>query len=357
MIFVNSEARSVMNTYATAYLKGFIYIFACAVSIVISESAASADGRRVALVIGNSHYKKIGELRNPRNDARAFAAVLRKARPGFTVLTGYDVNAAEFGRYIDEFGKELRGAEVGLFYFAGHSVQIGSASGGENYLLGIDAAPNAVREKELVRGNPERALKAARLSAVMLRMKPLVQTRLVFLDACRDNPLTRASSEQQPPVVQARAGSFADFSSRSSRSVARGLAPVRGASGSGGAYIAFATSPGEVALDGDGANSPFTAALIRHIATPGLDIDQAMTLVRRDVKKETAGMNSGRPQEPWSHSSLSSKFYFWPRLTEAEPATGSTWTEPQPVQSDSSSSSGWDAPSPSLGGGVGVGGF
>lgn len=193
-------------------------------------SAGAAGGKRVALIIGNSAYGNIGDLRNPHNDAKAFAGVLGKVEPKFKVF-GYDMNAGDFERRIDEFEKELQGAEVGLFYFAGHSVQIGSASGGENYLLGVDAAPDGVREKDLADGGAERALKAVRLSGVMSRMERLARTRLVFLDACRDNPLAQASKVSAPDAPGGQAagqmaqgqGQATGAAPQATRSAGRGL--------------------------------------------------------------------------------------------------------------------------------------
>ena len=348
------------------------------------------EGKRVALVIGNGAYRSVGGLQNPHNDAKAFAKALEKVEPRFRVVTGFDVTYENFMRLVDQFEKDLEGVDVGLFYFAGHSMQIGSATGGENYLLSVDAALDLNQEKALSEAGAGEKIKAPRLSAIMERMERRVRTRLVFLDACRDNPFVQSYARDQedlrkkdasPSGAQASvAPSGGDGAANRAAArglIGRGLAPVQNLSSKGGTYIAFATAPGDVALDGEKANSPFTAALVRHVVVRGADIDQVMTLVRRDVKLETARRHPDHVQAPWSNTSLSDRFYFSPPRAgdgvggaSKSPAKSGAKTADRgrmapkredrparPERSHSGSSGGGASISPSLGGGIGAGGF
>lgn len=231
-----------------------------------------ADARRVALVIGNSAYEYATPLANPKNDANALAAALE--RLGFEVVKGVDLKRSEFERTVRDFARTVRGADAALLFYAGHGLQVN----GRNYLAPIDAKLSDEVDLEF---------EALRLETVLSQMEREVKTNLVFLDACRDNPLAR---------------NLARSMGTRSASVGRGLARVDSGIGT---LIAFATEPGNVALDGDGNNSPFTSALLKHIETPGLDIAQMMRRVRRDVMKLTA-----ERQVPWNNSSLTGDFYF-----------------------------------------------
>ena len=242
-----------------------------AASLVALISGATQASERVALVVGNANYGHAPALDNPRNDAEDIAAALTQA--GFSVETALDVDRSEFGDKFADFARRTQGARAALFYYAGHGLQVA----GENYLLPVDA--------ELT---DETALgfQAVRLGDVLKGMRS--GTNLVFLDACRDNPF---------------ANKVAALMGTRSSAVGRGLAPV--ARGSlRGTFIAYATAAGDVASDGDGRNSPFTAALKRHMATPGLTIGQVMTRVRGEL--------AALAQEPWDTSSLKADFYFVP---------------------------------------------
>ena len=227
---------------------------------------------RVALVVGNASYQHAAPLANPKNDAEDMAALLR--RLGFQVTAGLDLTDAAMEDRVRTFSRQARAAKVALFFYAGHGLQVD----GVNYLVPVDA--QLADEADL-------PFEALPLDLVLKRMGG--GTNLVFLDACRDNPFARS---------WAGAGR--------STAVGRGLTRVGEASGSG-LFIAFATDPDRIAADGEGRNSPFTAALKRHMETPGLEINGLLTEVRRTVLSST-----GNVQRPWSNSSLSDAFYFVP---------------------------------------------
>ena len=250
-------------------------------------------GRRVALVVGNAGYRHAPRLANPRNDAKDIAAAL--ADLGFDVVAGMDLKGEAFYRRIDEFEKRTQGAQAALFYYAGHGMQLGDG----NYLLPVDAKPDSER---ILKGT------AVKLDEVLAGMKSAI--RLVFLDACRDNPFLES-------IARARGA-------RSS-TMHRGLKHMDDVDG--GMFIAYATAPGKVAADGDGRNSPFTAALKEHIETEGLEVNTLLTQVRGTVLD-----NTRKAQRPWSLSSLENPFYFVP-----PPPTG---TDPETFSRAS------DAPNP-----------
>jgi uncharacterized caspase-like protein len=187
---------------------------------------------------------------------------------GFDVVEGRDLDRRAMDDTIREFGRKLDRADLALFFYAGHGLQVG----GKNYLLPVDA--------KLERAG-DLALDAVDVSTVLAQMEAEKRVNLVFLDACRDNPLTRSLARS----LGTRSGS-----------VGTGLASIQSAIGT---MIAYATQPDNVALDGDGRNSPFTAALLKHIATPGVDIGTVMRRVRADVVAATR-----EKQVPWDHSSL-----------------------------------------------------
>ncbi|MBW8270689.1 caspase family protein, partial [Caldovatus aquaticus] len=227
-------------------------------------AAARAQQERIALVIGNGAYRTVPRLANPGRDAQGMAEILRGI--GFRVDLVRDATRAQQEEALRRFGRAADGAEIALFFYAGHGIQVG----GENYLMPVDARVADARDidYELV------AL------PLVTRAMERARVRILILDACRDNPL----------AAQVRGLS-------GTRSVGRGLARIEQVDL--GTLVAFATSPGAVALDGSGGNSPFTAALLRHLPTPGLEIRQVMTRVRASVVQQTGGQ-----QIPWDNSSL-----------------------------------------------------
>lgn len=228
--------------------------------------------KRVALVVGNSAYRHAGELENPKNDAADMAQALKKLN--FLVIEGIDLDKAAFDRKIRDFAGALQGAEAALFFYAGHGLQVA----GQNYLVPIDAelSTAAALDFEMVR-----------LDLVQRSMERETQTNILFLDACRNNPLSR---------------NLARAMGTRSAEIGRGLAPAESGVGT---LISFSTQPGNVALDGSGRNSPFAGALVRRIAASSDDLSALLIDVRNDVRRETQNK-----QIPWEHSALTGRFYF-----------------------------------------------
>lgn len=245
-------------------------IFLCAFCLIATPFSAQA-ARRIALVVGNSAYQSTPELKNPKNDAAEVAAALR--RLGFEVFEGHDLDKRAMERLIRQFGVKLSGADLALFFYAGHGVAIG----GQNYLVPTDARLASEGDADF-EGLP--------LTLVLKQMEREAKTSIVLLDACRDNPLARNL---------ARA-----MGTRSSQ-VSQGLAEVKTGVGT---LIGFSTQPGNVAADGTGRNSPYTEALLRHIEAPDRDISGVLIAVRNDVLRATDGR-----QVPWEHTSLTGQVY------------------------------------------------
>ena len=239
-------------------------------SFMVLSIPAQAMGKRVALVLGNGAYTHSAPLANPANDAAAVGDALRDL--GFEVIQYADLDTNTMRTALREYAAALQGADVSLFFYAGHGIQVD----GQNYLAGVDAR---------LRQETDLLFEALRLDDVLRVMENSTKTRLLFLDACRDNPL----SQRLLSVTR----SYAD---------SRGLARVNAGSGT---LIAYATAPGQVALDGSGDNSPFTSALLSHIGTPGLDVALMLRRVRNDVSRTTDGQ-----QVPWNSESLTGAFYF-----------------------------------------------
>ncbi|MGA7995358.1 MAG: caspase family protein, partial [Bradyrhizobium sp.] len=252
------------------------------ICMLFSANAAKAD-KRVAFVVGNGAYKNVAQLPNPPIDAKAMAAVLRNV--GFDVVEGTNLTRDTMTEKLLDFGKKAQGADVAVFFYAGHGIAIS----GTNYLLPIDADIKSEMDVKLGA--------AINIDLTLDQTMSDAKVKLVFLDACRDNPF---------------AAKIKSNSATRSVSVQTGLAEMKSGEGT---LIAFATGPGQTALDGqEGTNSPFTRALIAHITTPGVEIQQAMTEVRAQVNEET---NKG--QLPWGHTNLIGSVYLNP---VAAPAAG-----------------------------------
>ncbi len=223
--------------------------------------------KRTALVIGNSDYAR-APLRNPANDAKAMASKLR--RLGFEVRSYTNLGQNDMKRVINEFGDKIAAARggVGLFYFAGHGVQVK----GENYLIPIDANIRQENEVELEAVNLGRVL--ANLENAHNRMN------IVILDACRDNPYERS------------------FRSQGSQGLVSPTAPY-------GTVVAFATAPGSVTADGEGNNGIYTEELLKVMETPGLKLEEVFKQVLAKVRNRTQGS-----QVPWYNAAFEGDFYF-----------------------------------------------
>ena len=239
--------------------------------LVLLPSTVHAQ-KRVALVIGNSSYQHAGELANPRNDAADMAAALRWV--GFQVIEGYDLNKAALERKIRDFATALRGAQAGLFFYAGHGLQVS----GQNYIVPVDAelTTEAALDFEMVR-----------LDLIHRTMEREAPTNILFLDACRNNPLARNLAR----ALGTRAAV-----------IGRGLAAVESGAGT---LISFSTQPGNVALDGEGRNSPFAGALVQHLSSSHDDLGSILIAVRNDVMEKTESK-----QVPWEHTAMTRRFYF-----------------------------------------------
>ncbi len=282
--------RDFMRLGSTLLVAALIAVF----SSIAASAAAPTPGKRVALVIGNANYQNTVALPNTANDAGAMAGALQ--RLDFDVVTGVDLTRDQMNRTMKTFARKLVGAEVGLFYYAGHGMQVA----GENYLIPVDAA--LAQETDL-------DFEGVKIKVVMDRLLASAKVKIVILDSCRDNPLAASLARSM--------GS----------SVSRSMAPSAGLSamsGASGTLVAFATAPGKIALDGNGKNSPFTSALLKHIETPGLDVDVMMKRVRGEVARST-----GARQQPWTNSALNGEFYLKPAL--AKPVRISSLTPTVPV--------------------------
>jgi len=231
----------------------------------ITWAAAPEAQLRLALVIGISDYET-APLKNPVNDARAMSKALQAS--GFEVLLKENLTQQQFISALGEFGDRLRDkGGVGLFYYAGHGVQLK----GINYLIPRDAKIDSEDEVRY------RAIDANQVLEKMAEASN--QFNLVILDACRDNPFSRSFRSKQTGLAQMDAPS--------------------------GTLIAFATAPGAVAFDGTGVNGVYTKHLLRNLGIPGLPIELVLKRVREGVSKET-----GQKQIPWESSSLLGEFYF-----------------------------------------------
>jgi uncharacterized caspase-like protein len=277
------------------------------ICMLFTAHSALAD-KRVAFVVGNGAYKNVAQLPNPPIDAKAMAGVLRNV--GFEVVEGVNLTRDKMTEKLLDFGKRAQGADVAVFYYAGHGIAIS----GTNYLLPIDADIKSEMDVKLGA--------AINIDLTLDQTMGDAKVKLVFLDACRDNPFA------------------AKIKSTATRSVSvgQGLAEMKSGEGT---LIAFATGPGQTALDGqEGTNSPFTRALIAHITEPGIEIQQAMTEVRAQVNEET---NKG--QLPWGHTNLIGSVYLNPAAPpkEAPPAAaaapGATTTPAAPAVASTGSGS------------------
>jgi uncharacterized membrane protein YgcG len=242
------------------------------ICMVFTAGAANAE-KRVAFVVGNGTYKNVAALPNPPIDAKAMAGALRNI--GFDVVEGTNLTRDKMTEKLLDFGKKAQGADVALFFYAGHGIAIS----GTNYLLPIDADIKSEMDVKLGA--------AINIDLTLDQTMSDAKVKLVFLDACRDNPF---------------AAKIKSNSATRSVSVQTGLAEMKSGEGT---LIAFATGPGQTALDGkEGANSPFTRALLANVTQPGVEIQQAMTKVRAQVNEET---NKG--QLPWGHTNLIGAVY------------------------------------------------
>ena len=246
------------------YVNWLAVVLGCAFAAL---QAGPAEARRVALVIGNADYK-IGPLQNPVSDAAAVAEAFEKALKFDKVILRRNLGAEGFRAALLELSREASGAELGVVYFAGHGTEVG----GKNFLIPVDAS--LARASAL-------ALEAIPLDAVLEQLDGVRKLKLVILDACRNNIFQLSGAK---------------------RSQGRGLVRIEP---EGNTLVAFAAKEGTTADDGKGRHSPYTAALLKHIATPGLEINLLFRRVRTDVLAATGGS-----QQPAEYHSLGDKEIF-----------------------------------------------
>jgi len=263
----------------------YLTVILSLICMVLTASVAKAD-KRVAFVLGNGAYKNVTALPNPPMDSKAIAGMLRNM--GFDVVEGSNLTRDTMSAKLLDFSKRTQGADVAIFFYAGHGIAID----GVNYLLPVDADIKTVADVKLGAAiNIDDALEQTMQGA---------KVKLVFLDACRDNPFA------------AKIKQAAEKASRSV-SVPQGLAEMKSAEGT---LISFATGPGQTALDGpEGTHSPFTNALLAHLPEKGIEIQQVMTEVRAEVHEQT---NNG--QLPWGNTNLIGTVYLNGAPAPATPA-------------------------------------
>lgn len=247
----------------------------CLVVLAMVAAAPALAEKRVALVIGNAGYENATTLRNPANDANDIAERLRSL--DFEVILGVDQTEADFVDRLSEFALAADRADVALFYYAGHGLQFQ----GTNYLVPVEAA---------IESRFQVQQQTVTLDTVIRLMEEKASKVMVFLDACRDNPFADRLQE-----ALSRSGSAA--------ALGRGLARVETRAPE--TLVTFAAAPGSVAADGQGRNSPFTAALLEHISTPGAEVEVMLKRVTASVLAAT-----GNKQRPERLSRLTSEFYF-----------------------------------------------
>ncbi|WP_083218593.1 caspase family protein [Bradyrhizobium icense] len=240
------------------------WALAAAAFLLVSEPAFAE--KRVALILGNSAYQNVAPLTNPVNDSSKIAATLKDA--GFDVVDSRrDLPAAETRRALRDFADRARDADIAVVYYAGHGIEVDGA----NYLIPVDA--RLERDTDIYD-------EGLSLDRILIAIEPAKKLRLVILDACRDNPFARTMKRTV-----------------ASRAIGQGLAKVEPTSPN--VLIAYSAKAGSTAADGDGQNSPFTAALSNHLTKPGLDVRRAFGFVRDEVLKTT-----NNRQEPFVYGSL-----------------------------------------------------
>lgn len=237
-----------------------------ALGLIVGCVVSAAAENRVALVIGNSEYENVSALDNPVNDASDLAIALEGL--GFEVFLGLNQSQAGMAALTRSFSEAIPSADVSLFFYAGHGFQVS----GENYLVPVDAQISAAQDI---------VTQTVSMTDITRELENSGGLRLVFLDACRDNPFGGQVIDADLSSGLARMGDAADF------------------------LVSYATQPDNVAYDGTGRNSFFTEALLSHIYTPGQDVGDLMISVRKDVLAATGGR-----QIPWENSSLTRQFRF-----------------------------------------------
>jgi hypothetical protein len=267
-IFFNGNRNPTdMKALKSLFLLSLIIYVITGNSEAQTNALTSGGDKRLALVIGNSKYINSAPLANPVNDARAIKDALQKV--GFDVYEYENLNQSQIKQAIDNFGTKLKLYSIGLFFYAGHGIQ----SKGSNYLIPVDANIQSEQQIEYDCVQADRVLGLMEAAGSKIN--------IVILDACRNNPFERSWS-------RALEGT--------------GLAFMNAPTGS---LIAYSTSPGRTASDGEGSNGLYTTALLDNIKTPNITILQMFQNVRRTVSDK-----SYKQQIPWESTSLTNDFFF-----------------------------------------------
>lgn len=265
------RAKVIVPGVSAAMVRLLVVIGLALISVTDTSAAAS---RRVALVVGAAEYAHAPALAHTLSDARDVAAALTRLEFDVDLVLNPDRSALE--NAVRRLGQKSHGADASLFYFSGHALE----AQGVNWLLPVSAD---------VKSDDDLRFEALDLTAILGLIENKARVSLLFLDACREDPFKQ------------RLGFSRDITRA-------GLAPAHATAS--GTFIAFATAPGTVAADGNGAHSPFTTALLKFIETPGLEVRQVMSKVRGEVEAATDGK-----QIPWDSSSLRGDFFFDPKTT------------------------------------------
>jgi uncharacterized caspase-like protein len=282
-------------------IKALFWVLLAALLLLPADALAD---KRVALVIGNSNYVNVRRLPNPENDATAVAALFRNA--GFDVVEAHNnMGGNAMRRALRNFSDTARNSDIAVVYYAGHGIEVDGA----NYLLPTDV----VLERDI--DVDDEAISIERIVRIL---EPAKRLRLVILDACRDNPFVSKMKRVS-----------------ATRSIGRGLARVEPQSSD--TLIAFAAKAGSTADDGDGTHSPFTAALLKHITMPGLDLRIAFGRIRDDVLKLT-----GNRQEPFVYGSLGGTTVSLVPPSPEKPAVVATPAAPAPPDAGALARSDYD---------------
>ena len=288
-------------------LRVMLLILSAALAVAVSSvSGLAAPEKRVALVIGNAAYSGISPLQKPLNDAQKMAEVLRGL--GYEVIVGENASKRELETLAQRFRSALKGADVGFFFYSGHGFQTNRIEQQHpvNHIVPIDFNVQEVNT----------AVGSLALDVIIDAIRSQARVGFIFMDACRNDPQLAAASERLA-------------SNTRSVTIARGFAPVsviekastpKAGVGKGptGLLIAYATDPGNVALEGEtGSLSPFTGALAKHLVAPGLSAAEIMGRVSAEVASQTRGQ-----QTPWNVSSLTAGAYLFTPKPPVAPAGG-----------------------------------
>jgi|GEM_PF-814885 len=273
------------------------------VLLVVGHGLAEESGKRLALVVGITNYVAAGTLPNASRDAEAFGTFLNGQ--GFETDLVLNADRRGLAAALSSFSRKIGPEDVALFYYAGHGMQLH----GENFLIGTDAK----LESEF-----DVPAETIALSEIITALEKRARISMIFLDACRNNPLANRLNTEVEGATRGGA--------------TRGLAPIE--TQGAGTLVAFAAAPGQVAADGTDGHSPFTRALIANLSGAGLEVGTAFKRVVRDVRKETQGK-----QQPQILSSLSLEFYFGPeaaapQIQAALPAVAVPAIDPEGLEAE-----------------------